>query len=87
MAAARSPFHAGERAVQARAGVETLAARLTGAFRDRLPKVAKDFLASQRLAVAASVDLGGRVWASLLAGPPGFLSAPDGGGVEPSESS
>lgn len=32
------------------------------------------FLARQRLAVASSLDVGGRVWASLLTGPAGFLA-------------
>lgn len=37
------------------------------------------FLARQRLAVASSLDAGGRVWASLLTGPAGFM-APAGPG-------
>jgi predicted pyridoxine 5'-phosphate oxidase superfamily flavin-nucleotide-binding protein len=39
-----------------------------------LPAGAEPFLARQRLAVAATLDPGGRPWASLLTGPPGFLA-------------
>jgi predicted pyridoxine 5'-phosphate oxidase superfamily flavin-nucleotide-binding protein len=38
---------------------------------------ARRFLASQRLAVAASLDPSGQPWASLLTGPPGFLHSAD----------
>jgi predicted pyridoxine 5'-phosphate oxidase superfamily flavin-nucleotide-binding protein len=70
-------FHSGEREVQARAGVADEArdvGRIIG--RTVTPPVAR-FLARQRLAVAASLDAEGRVWASLLAGPAGFLSTAD----------
>ncbi|HEV7499791.1 MAG TPA: pyridoxamine 5'-phosphate oxidase family protein, partial [Vicinamibacteria bacterium] len=72
-----SPFHSGELEVQRRAGVAEEArevGRIIG--RTLTPPMAR-FLAGQRVAVASSVDAEGRVWASLLTGPPGFL-APDG---------
>src|SRR3954452_10862026 len=61
-------FHSGERAVQRRAGVEEDARAVgRGIGRTLTPAIAR-FLARQRLAVAASLDDRGRVWASLLAG-------------------
>jgi hypothetical protein len=67
-------FHPGEREVQRRAGVAE-EARSVGRIIGRAltPPVAR-FLARQRLAVASSLDGGGRVWASLLTGPAGFLA-------------
>ena len=72
-------FHSGERAVQRRAGVADEARAVgRGIGRTLTPPVAR-FLARQRLAVAASLDAEGRVWASLLTGPAGFLSPADPG--------
>lgn len=69
-----SPFHPGEREVQRRAGLTEDASSVGGIIaRDLTPAIAR-FLARQRLAVAASIDAGGRVWASLLTGPAGFLA-------------
>jgi predicted pyridoxine 5'-phosphate oxidase superfamily flavin-nucleotide-binding protein len=69
-----SPFHPGEREVQRRAGLAEEASRVGGIIaRDLTPAIAR-FLARQRLAVAASLDAAGRVWASLLTGPAGFLA-------------
>jgi uncharacterized protein len=42
-----------------------------------IPPGAVRFLATQRLAVSASLDATGRPWASLLTGPPGFVRAID----------
>jgi predicted pyridoxine 5'-phosphate oxidase superfamily flavin-nucleotide-binding protein len=67
------PFHPGEREVQRRAGVEDDARRVGRIIGDRLPREAGPLLAGQRFVVAASVDGAGRVWASLLTGPAGFL--------------
>jgi predicted pyridoxine 5'-phosphate oxidase superfamily flavin-nucleotide-binding protein len=71
-------YHSGERAVQARAGVERQADRLARGLHGELPPPAREFLAQQVLAAASTVDAAGRVWASLLSGPAGFLRAPDG---------
>jgi predicted pyridoxine 5'-phosphate oxidase superfamily flavin-nucleotide-binding protein len=46
-------------------------------IRPGLPRGTDRFLARQRLAVASSLDARGRVWASLLTGPPGFIQAID----------
>ncbi|HVQ31938.1 MAG TPA: pyridoxamine 5'-phosphate oxidase family protein, partial [Vicinamibacteria bacterium] len=71
------PFHPGELAVQARAGVAEEAERVGRIIGDALPSAFHPFLAEQRMAIAASVDEGDRVWASLLTGSPGFLRALD----------
>jgi predicted pyridoxine 5'-phosphate oxidase superfamily flavin-nucleotide-binding protein len=70
-----SSFHAGELAVQERAGVQNDASRLGKGIRSALQPAQQDFLREQRLAVASSVDAHGQVWASLLTGEPGFLQA------------
>lgn len=74
-----SPYHPGESAVQARAGVLAAAARLGGMIQPAIPAHAGEFLAAQRLAVVGAADADGRVWASLLTGQPGMLRSPDPG--------
>src|SRR5262245_13821590 len=69
-------FHAGERAVQSRAGVADEAGHLGRGISSAIPDAARPFLASQRIAVLAGVDPSGRVWASLVTGPPGVIAAP-----------
>lgn len=69
-------FHDGERAVQARAGVSAIASRVAGSIHAEIPPRARDFLREQPFAVLASRDADGRVWASIVSGAPGFLSAP-----------
>ena len=71
------PFHAGEREIQRRAGVLEEADAVGRTLRSTLPDGFERFLGRQRLAVASSLDQGGRVWASLLTGPPGFLQRVD----------
>jgi hypothetical protein len=66
-------YHAGELAVQARSGVQTEAARLTKIIGASISPTAQDFLRTQRLAIASTIDRNGRVWASLLTGKPGFV--------------
>jgi len=70
-------FHEGERAVQARAGVEAESRRLGRGISSEIPHGAGDFLEAQRLAALAGVDETGHVWASLVMGDPGFITAPD----------
>ena len=70
-------FHAGERAVQTRAGVDADARDLGRGISDAIPPGAGPFLAAQRLAVLAGIDDAGRVWASLAVGNPGFITSPD----------
>jgi uncharacterized protein len=70
-------FHEGERAVQARAGVGAEARGLGRGITRAIPAGVEPFLESQRLAVLAGVDPARNVWASLVTGNPGFITAPD----------
>ena len=70
-------FNDGELAVQARAGVRDLAQRVGGSIRKTIHPVAQEFLNQQPMAVVVSIDGEGRVWASVVAGPPGFMEAVD----------
>jgi predicted pyridoxine 5'-phosphate oxidase superfamily flavin-nucleotide-binding protein len=70
-------YHAGELEVQRRAGAREQARALSRAVFSEIPAAALRFLARQRLVIAASVAADGNVWASLLTGPPGFVSAVD----------
>jgi len=72
------PFHAGEIEIQRRAGVRESARRVGRIIAAGLPEGIEELLASHRLAVAASVDGRGRVHASVLDGPAGFLERVDG---------
>lgn len=73
-----SPFHQGERAIQERFGVrdrlEQVGHRL---IRDHMPDQHRSFFAGLPLVFVASVDGAGRPWASVMAGPPGFMQSPD----------
>ena len=68
-------WHEGERAVQTRAGI-TDHARLRHGVRDSLPPNFMAFLAAQRFVVLATREAGGRLWCSMVAGWPGFATAP-----------
>ncbi|MET0319288.1 MAG: pyridoxamine 5'-phosphate oxidase family protein [Duganella sp.] len=68
-------FHAGERAVQERAGERHIAEQRLGLVADAVMAGARPFIARQFMVVVASVDSAGRVWASLLFGKPGFAHA------------
>ena len=70
-------YHDGEIRVQSRAGVRAMAERIGRGIHDRIPPAARDFMREQRWAVVGAADRDGRVWASPLAGEPGFLDAPD----------
>ena len=70
-------FHEGEREVQARAGAADVAEFAASFVLDRLSDGHASFLAALPFVVLAARDEKGRVWASLLEGPDGFLSAAD----------
>lgn len=78
MSSTDDSFHRGERALHERLGV---AARMAGvgriAIRDFMPDQHREFFAQLPFLVVGSVDGEGQPWASVLAGPPGFVSAPD----------
>lgn len=66
-------FHSGEIAIQTQAGVREEAERLCSFISDVIKPPAHEFLRTQQLAVASTVDANARVWASLLTGKSGFL--------------
>ncbi|RMI30474.1 pyridoxamine 5'-phosphate oxidase family protein [Streptomyces triticirhizae] len=70
-------YHPGERAVQRRANAVDRADHAWRAIRDRVPRVAADFLAERRMLVLGARDAEGRIWASQLTGPAGFVTALD----------
>lgn len=73
-----APFHAGELAVQTRAGVrefaETSGRRVIRRF---MPDPHRQFFAEQPFIVLSGLDDAGQPWATLRAGEPGFVSSPD----------
>ncbi len=71
-------FHPGERAVQERAGVRDRAAHVGRGIGAVIPAVAARFLSDRRTLVVGATDPEGRVWASMLSGPAGFLAADSG---------
>lgn len=70
-------FHEGELAVQAQAGVQEMASRVGKSIRSIIPLAAQEFLSSQPFVVVSSINQQGRVWASILAGQPGFMRVID----------
>lgn len=77
MPAENDAFHAGEQAVQERLGVrEKMALRGVKVIRDRMPDQHRDFFALLPTLFVAAIDSGGQVWATMVAGEPGFVSSP-----------
>lgn len=71
-------FHHGERAVQARVGVrERMALLGARVMRDFMPEQHRDFFNQLPFLIVGSVDQEGQPWASVLAGPAGFVTSPD----------
>jgi uncharacterized protein len=68
-------FHSGEIAVQTQAGKREEAQKLCSVISHFIKPAAQEFLVTQQLAIAATVDIYGQVWASLLTGQPGFIQA------------
>ncbi|WP_315784701.1 pyridoxamine 5'-phosphate oxidase family protein [Fischerella sp. JS2] len=66
-------FHSGEIAVQTQAGVREEAQRLCSLINNVIKPTAQEFLRTQQLVIASTVDAKGRVWASLLTGQPAFV--------------
>ncbi|GAA2739736.1 pyridoxamine 5'-phosphate oxidase family protein [Kitasatospora cinereorecta] len=75
MTTARSGFHAGERAVQARAGLRERADHVGRSIGAVIPPVAARFLTERHTLVVGAADRHGDLWATLLGGRPGFLRA------------
>ncbi len=74
---ATSVYHEGELLVQQRTGEELQAKRNGGVISDRIIPGAIPFIAQQPMVVLGSVDTDQNVWASVLFGRPGFVSAAD----------
>lgn len=74
-----TPFHAGELEVQSRTGAAgpALAKRAARVIRNFLPPRHRSFYEALPFVVAAARDAGGRPWATLIAGEPGFIQSPD----------
>ncbi|MFA5120641.1 pyridoxamine 5'-phosphate oxidase family protein [Zavarzinia sp.] len=71
-------FHTGEQEVQRRAGTRDQCEQIgPHMIRDHMPDQHRAFFASLPLLLVGSVDGDGRVWASALAGAPGFMESPD----------
>jgi len=71
-------FHAGELAVQERAGVRERVAELGPRLvRTHLSEPHRELLAALPMLLVGSVDAHGRPWASALFGTPGFVFTPD----------
>ncbi|WP_210238792.1 pyridoxamine 5'-phosphate oxidase family protein [Cohaesibacter sp. CAU 1516] len=73
----RSVFHAGERAVQARAAVsEDYVDMVSRAIRSAMPDQHRRFFASLPVLFIGLTDQAGRVWSVPVFGAPGFLTSP-----------
>lgn len=72
-----SPFHAGERRAQARAGVGDVAEWAGDFIRPAMPDQHRTFFAQLPFLVLAGADGDGRHWITLLDGPEGFVTSPD----------
>ncbi|MQS13155.1 pyridoxamine 5'-phosphate oxidase family protein [Streptomyces kaniharaensis] len=72
-----TPYHPGERAAQSLAGRQDRADHAGRSIRDTIPPVAARFLTERRMLVLGAAAPDGRIWATQLAGAPGFLQAAD----------
>lgn len=74
-----TPYHEGEAAVQRRANEVASAERNGVVIASTITRGASAFLRQQPMAVFGSQDEGGRLWASMVIGNPGFLEPSDDG--------
>lgn len=77
VAAALSPFHHGEIAVQESLGVRDIEFWARKVIRGRMPNQHRTFYTEQPFLVAGARDGAGRPWATVLEGPDGFVTSPD----------
>jgi predicted pyridoxine 5'-phosphate oxidase superfamily flavin-nucleotide-binding protein len=74
----QSPWHAGERHLQASAGAaERMAVVGLKVIRDHLPEQHRDFYPLLPYLILGVVDAQGMPWATMLEGAPGFAHSPD----------
>ncbi|WP_347928483.1 pyridoxamine 5'-phosphate oxidase family protein [Pseudomonas helvetica] len=73
-----SPWHAGEKQLQAHAGVaERMEAHGRKVIRKLMPDQHRQFYRQLPFMVFGAVDADGNPWASILEGPPGFAHSPE----------
>lgn len=77
-----NPYHEDELLVQQRAGVLEAGRRNSQVISDSIIPGALQFISHQPLAILGSLDQGLNVWASVLVGQPGFMTAVDEQTVE-----
>ncbi|MBV6701769.1 pyridoxamine 5'-phosphate oxidase family protein [Kitasatospora aureofaciens] len=77
MTSVDTPYHPGELAAQTLAGLRDRADHSGRSIRSTIPPVAARFLTERRMLVVGAAAPDGRVWATQLAGVPGFLQAAD----------
>ena len=71
-------FHRGEQALQARVGVrERMAAVGAMVLRDHMPDQHRELFEKLPTLLLGTLDEEGQSWATMLAGPPGFVHTPD----------
>jgi hypothetical protein len=76
-AAPASAWHAGEQALQARVGVrERMAAVGEVVVRDHMPDQHRELFEKLPTLLLGALDASGQPWATMLAGPPGFVHTP-----------
>ncbi|WP_153585608.1 pyridoxamine 5'-phosphate oxidase family protein [Caenimonas koreensis] len=74
---ARASFHEGERTLQKRAGSHDMLAEVgPHVIREFMPQQHRDFFSLLPFIVIGAVDAGGQPWASVIAGPAGFVASP-----------
>ena len=69
-------YHPGEVAVQARTNLRGPAGNALRGIRSAMPPAAVEFLADQPVIFVGAADASGRLWTSLITGPPGFVTGP-----------
>lgn len=75
---AGASFHAGEQAMQARVGLrERMAAIGPQVVRDHMPDQHRELFGKLPTLLLGALDEAGQPWATMLAGPPGFVTTPD----------
>jgi uncharacterized protein len=73
-----SPYHAGEIAMQERAGVRARAERMgRGGIRNFMPDQHRELFTKLPYLLVGSADASGQPHASMLVGAPGFIGSPD----------
>lgn len=72
-----SPFHRGEQAMQQRAGVRERIEQVGRTIiRDHMPEPHRELFGKLPTLLVGAVDEGGQPWATMLHGPPGFVTTP-----------